>query len=54
MLFLGDFEARIKNRKAMKDTKENTGVYIRVRNVLNIAELFFLPCTDTAMYSFEY
>ena len=38
-LILGDFKARIKNRKAMRDVKEKTGVSKVVRNVLKIPKL---------------
>ena len=38
-LILGDFEARIKIRKALKDTKEKTGVCKVVRSVLKIPKM---------------
>ena len=44
LLFLGDFEARIKNRKAMKDAGGKTGVCIVIKNVVKIPKLssFFI------------
>ena len=43
-LFLVDFEARIKNRTAMKDEGEKIRVCIVIKNVLNIPKLssFFI------------
>ena len=38
--FLGDFEARIKNRKAIKDARDKTGLCKVVSNVLRIPKLF--------------
>ena len=38
-LFSGDFKARIRNRKAMRDAREKTGVCKVVRNVLKIPKL---------------
>ena len=55
--FSGDFKALIKNRKAMRDAKEKTGVCKVARILLKIPKLssfFMLTFMVTELYSFEF
>ena len=57
LLFIVDFQARIKNRKPMKDKREETRVCKVVRNVLKGSKTvfdFYLLCMVTEMFSFEF